>query len=87
MNRRNQMIKNIVRKASTTLSEEEKVFLQILAQYPSRNMDEVISKWKYQTRRKDFGNVIKKLLAKHLIIEDPDLEIFMLSARGMAILN
>jgi predicted flavoprotein YhiN len=81
------MIRNIVRKASTTISEEEKVFLQILDQYPSRNMDEVISKWKYRTQRKDFGNVIQKLLAKHLIIEDNDLEIFMLSSRGMAILN
>ena len=68
---------------TASLSEEEYVFLNLIGNNPSRQMDEIIGMWRRSTRRNDFDAVINKLKAKKYIIEEEELELFLVSAKGM----
>lgn len=84
---KNVMLKYLNKKASdymySNLSENEFVFLNLVGTHPSYRTDKIIGLWRKATRAKDFDNIINSLKAKGFLLEDTDLEIYMVSSKGM----
>ena len=84
---KNVLFRYISKKASdytySSLTENEFVFLNLVGTHPSRGVDEIINMWRRATKANDFENIINSLKAKKLLIEESDLELYMVSSKGM----